>query len=641
MDFRIVSEEYSHFNSKSMTSRLPVSRSDWCFGSEHDELLHQALERKRTAARATTVPHSPLTLPRAENIEELANRFRTIVESNFDNVFDCFRQLDSRGAGRLTKVDLRDGVRDLSQSLKSISESAFDELFDLIDTDKDGAITLTEFISFFKTKNFGTSRAIVTTATSGIMPVSTGLRLATARYDTIASKPERYSITADKALLNPKRKYTPFKMLAKSQIRPKQESTARSIDFDAKNQWIDKMMKDLAIPPQDTTAAINDSWDRFLSECALLDGSKRKMISCEGFRNALTRAYPKLSPTQIEWYLKDAEKTEMGDILYESYVAKRVQGRSPQPRDDIKTVYWEAYISAKLRINFTCTKQAFKHFDMDRDGRLSKREFVEMLKELHISFKSPKIVDEIFHRIDSASTGYIEYRDFLQRFKMVQMNSRDNNQLSDDDISSRLLEHHCNIAELFRAVDQDGDGIITCEDLCQALFDGNFINGVELERVAHYVANLDQDGIGLIDFRDFVRYFTNSKFFRFKTANSNVQKCIDHICERLRQKFDNSMQAFHAFDRKFNCRLSLDDFLEGAKKFVMDQSEDSSSKSLEDLRSVFAYVDSNGDGFLEYHDFINRFEIKKKHFILSSIESDVRGFLRSKFPESITDAAGP
>lgn len=81
-----------------------------------------------------------------------------------------------------------------------------------------------------------------------------------------------------------------------------------SIDFQGKHQWIDEMMKALGAPTEGEPATMQGRWDKMLQECKDLDSYGTGTVTCEGFRNALTRTEPRMSVDQTEWFVRDAGK---------------------------------------------------------------------------------------------------------------------------------------------------------------------------------------------------------------------------------------------------------------------------------------------------------------------------------------------
>ncbi|EKX47323.1 hypothetical protein GUITHDRAFT_58965, partial [Guillardia theta CCMP2712] len=72
------------------------------------------------------------------------------IESLFDELFDAFVVFDSNSDGKLHKTEFCEAIRNLNEpSLKDISDSVLEDLFDYIDSNADGIITLEEFLSTF------------------------------------------------------------------------------------------------------------------------------------------------------------------------------------------------------------------------------------------------------------------------------------------------------------------------------------------------------------------------------------------------------------------------------------------------------------------------------------------------------------
>ena len=75
---------------------------------------------------------------------------------------NLFRSLDKNGTGKLTKQQLKDGVKKMKNF--DLPDSELNTLFDRIDTNKDNQIQYTEFISGAMSKKIATSEENLKTA---------------------------------------------------------------------------------------------------------------------------------------------------------------------------------------------------------------------------------------------------------------------------------------------------------------------------------------------------------------------------------------------------------------------------------------------------------------------------------------------
>lgn len=59
--------------------------------------------------------------------------------------------------------------------------------------------------------------------------------------------------------------------------------------------------------------------------------------------------------------------------------------------------------------------QAFEHLDINRDGRLSRGEFIKALRTMGLEELSGKEIDALLASIDSDADGHIMYKEFSKK----------------------------------------------------------------------------------------------------------------------------------------------------------------------------------------------------------------------------------
>ena len=200
-----------------------------------------------------------------------------------------------------------------------------------------------------------------------------------------------------------------------------------SLDFRSRHRWIDDMMRLLGAPLENEPAAMNNKWDILVHECVQLDSSVSKTVSIEGFRNALTRTEPRMTADDVAWFVRDADKDQKGDVLYDTYAKTKKQGQSSGQNVSGGVATHERdvtgateKIKAALKSNFKSLQQAFKRMDMDRDGRLSREEFRKGVEQ-RLKLRLPaKLLDEVIRKADQGGDGYIDYEDFLTEFNSLE-----------------------------------------------------------------------------------------------------------------------------------------------------------------------------------------------------------------------------
>jgi Ca2+-binding EF-hand superfamily protein len=60
----------------------------------------------------------------------------------------------------------------------------------------------------------------------------------------------------------------------------------------------------------------------------------------------------------------------------------------------------------------------FQSFDKDRSGKISKKEFKEILEETGMTQISGKLIDDLVETCDRNKDGEIDYLEFLETMKL-------------------------------------------------------------------------------------------------------------------------------------------------------------------------------------------------------------------------------
>lgn len=134
-------------------------------------------------------------------------------------------------------------------------------------------------------------------------------------------------------------------------------------------------------------------------------------------------------------------------------------------------------------------KQVFDMIDADKDGKISRDDYKNMLSALQ---KDDLIeaVPEIFKKVDLNGDGFIDFKDFMEWHKKGG--------------GVKSLDLHI----AFRLFDLKGNGTICAEDVCRVL--GKLGEGCNLEDCRRMVRAVDTDGDGLINEYDFKTMMTRS-----------------------------------------------------------------------------------------------------------------------------------
>jgi len=142
-------------------------------------------------------------------------------------------------------------------------------------------------------------------------------------------------------------------------------------------------------------------------------------------------------------------------------------------------------------IQIKSLRDTFLSLDDNGDGLLSLKELKEGLSRTGIT-DLPEDLKEIMEGIDADGSGVIDYTEFLAA-------TIEKRQYIQEDV--------CWTA--FRVFDMNGDGKITPNELRIVLNNGNVNNLVDVQATADVLKEVDKNGDGAIDFKEFMTMMRN------------------------------------------------------------------------------------------------------------------------------------
>jgi len=224
---------------------------------------------------------------------------------------------------------------------------------------------------------------------------------------------------------------------------------------------------------------------------------------------------------------------------------------------------------AKLQKSFRSMaeiKSAFRKFDTDGDGHISKMELRQVMSKF-----SEAEVDAVFALGDMDQSGGIDYQEFI--FMMLP------NAASTLLKLSAQFRNVCDAKSAFKRFDINQDGQISRDELKS----GMKLSGDDLDVV---FAVGDLDGDGEINVGEFVRIMcpnAANALARFRNAFS----CIEDV-----------ISAFRSMDLNGDGALTKQELLEGMNSFGKAFTDD-------EVNAVFSLADVNSDGEINYAEFVS------------------------------------
>lgn len=140
------------------------------------------------------------------------------------------------------------------------------------------------------------------------------------------------------------------------------------------------------------------------------------------------------------------------------------------------------------------------------------------------------------------------------------------------------------LRESFALFDKDNDGYITSKELFTVM------RALRIEstddEIKDMIRNVDVDGSGTVDFNEFLKMMSRSTAFRRQDSEFN-----------RRHEEDEMRQAFRIFDIDDNGYIDAREL----KMTMCNLGEDLSDK---DVKKMMKLADKNGDGKIDYEEFI-------------------------------------
>merc|ERR1719410_3100056 len=211
-------------------------------------------------------------------------------------------------------------------------------------------------------------------------------------------------------------------------------------------------------------------------------------------------------------------------------------------------------------------KAAFKRFDADGDGHVTKAELQQVMR----GFSSTE-VESIFALGDKDQSGGIDYQEFIS---LMLPNAPA--MIAKLAMSFRSIS---NIKESFKRFDINGDGQISRSELRN----GMKMSEADLD-VVFALGDLDGDGeISMGEFVLIMSPLAKNAVNRFRNCFKNIQELVS---------------AFSRFDANGDGSISQQELSAGMREMRM-------SFSNEETNAIFAAADINQDGEIAYTEFVS------------------------------------
>lgn len=138
----------------------------------------------------------------------------------------------------------------------------------------------------------------------------------------------------------------------------------------------------------------------------------------------------------------------------------------------------------------TEVQEAFKLFDKDKDGRVTRQEIVDLINSLGGDPDCPH-AQELLRASDENANGSVDQTEFMELWKSFKAKVDEEDDTEED------------IQSAFKTYDIDGDGYITKDEMVTAITRMGFVENKE-EEASKCLKEMDLDGDGKVSYAEFM-----------------------------------------------------------------------------------------------------------------------------------------
>lgn len=489
-------------------------------------------------------------------VERFRRKYPDVVQ-----VREQFRKYDADSDGRITSEEMMTGMT----ADRDFTKEQADFAFTLADTNQNGNIDIAEFVQLF----FPSAKEAVANLRKNFKgPEDVARRFA--QWDT--NKDGNISFEELK------------EASAKDSSRFLTEEDVNAIfivgDLNLDGEIDEEEFKKLMLP------SIHDIVSKFRYAYRSVEDVKKAFRSIDyngdgaidkgEMHKALTNYKFDFSDQEVDIVFAAGDIDGDGDVTFEEFMYLMC----PDTAQVIKK-FREEYKTINE------VKGAFRKYDKNRDGGLSKSELARMMFSTGHSYSDMEI-DAVMNLGDRDGDGEIDMEEFLILMTpaaSVTLNKIRMNITSIDEVKG-----------LFKAIDTDGDGLLSEEEMMNS-------SGCKFDReqVAAIFELGDANGDGVLDMGEFIAIM-------YPAAGEAIAK--------LSKNFTNIEEVKHMFkklDKDNDGSITREEMSEASIRFTTQE-----------IESIFALGDINEDGAIDLEEFIG---------VMYPSAATVAGRMRAKYTD--------
>merc|ERR1711899_343173 len=467
----------------------------------------------------------------SQTINKLSSQFKTVAD-----IKAAFKRLDANGDGQICRDELRNGMK--------LSDADLDVVFALGDLDGDGEISLGEFIRVMSPLT-ATALARFRNTFTVIEDVVSAFRIIDSNNDGALSKSELES-----GMNSFGKKFTQVEIdsvFSLADVNADGEinySEFVSVMFPAAANAIAKFRKQ-----NRTLKNARDAYDR-------LDIDGDGEITYDELVAGLGGDY---TANEIDAIFAMGDTDQDGHISFLEF--SKIMLPSCQ---EALNKFWKCFKTV------TNVRDAFKKFDADGDGQISRQEVMQGASATGLRISSEE-VDTLFILGDKDGNGQIDFSEFAQ----IMIPS------APEKIAKlrKCFRNRTEIEAAYRRWDANRDGSISLNEL-KAGLSGSGIMFTDQEAETCF-AVADTNGDNEVSMEEFVNLLSSSP----SSSSGPVKKFFEFCVE----------QAFNNIDTNRDGSISYQELSNSLRKAGFSDQE---------IHTIFALADHDGDGEVSLHELL-------------------------------------
>jgi len=357
-----------------------------------------------------------------------------------------------------------------------------------------------------------------------------------------------------------------------------------------------------------------------------IDENGTGMIPAAKWREGMTNTLK----LEIPWFSLQnelARPNQNGEVDYRDFL-NRIRNKAIMTglkkvdnswEKQILVTLYESILMADLTL-----KQTLAEFDPDGDGVVSPWEFKQALEKAKVDIPDGQLT--ALMRLIEKDGGKLDVGTFLDRFQLVYSRAADegleNTNVGNGerarDLLTRVGRHllqnrEKNRMSIFEEADIDGDGFVQEGEFYKMIDKLNLVPPISMEEKREMYRYVDVNGDGHLNYLEFCAAF---KVVGMDNEDEAISAIVETIVSALQKNMQSLEFAFRFFDRKELGHIPVDDFKAGIR--ALNASIKAMGKSgplTEDQIDVLVkYVDTDGDGKVDYQEFLSAFKPKDNRF---------------------------